>query len=87
MFAAPDIVMSAAFAETATSDPANAERPIFFKLFILNTPLFLLLIINRTLLSSINELNDFYEKFPIIFNIVVFLQQKNPKFTRFLDKI
>ena len=32
--AVPVTVISTAFAEKATSDPAKAERPIFFKLFI-----------------------------------------------------
>ena len=36
--APPDIVISA-FAENATSEPANADKPIFFILFILITPL------------------------------------------------
>ena len=30
----------AALADTATSEPANADKPIFLKLFILITPLF-----------------------------------------------
>jgi len=38
-------------------------------------------------LSFLNIFNDFYEIFLIILNIVAFLQQKNLKFTRFLDKI
>jgi hypothetical protein len=38
MLAAPVAVSSPANADVATSDPANAVKPIFLKLFILITP-------------------------------------------------
>jgi hypothetical protein len=39
MLAEPATDISPANADVATSEPANADKPIFFKLFILITPL------------------------------------------------
>jgi hypothetical protein len=43
--AAPDTDKSAAFTEKVAREPASADNPIFLKLFILITPLFVLLLI------------------------------------------